>query len=37
MADFFLKTGVGGQILLLLLALALYIAIIVFEVKWGDG
>lgn len=37
MTDFMLEIGAGGQVLLLLLSIALYIAVIVFEAKWGEN
>lgn len=37
MTDFMLEIGTVGQVLLLLLSIALYIAVLVFETKWGDS
>lgn len=37
MTDFMLEIGAGGQLVLLMISIALYIAVIVFEAKWGDG
>lgn len=37
MTDFMLEIGTGGQLILLLISIALYIAVIVFETKWGEG
>lgn len=37
MTDFMLEIGAGGQVLLLLILTALYVAMIVFETKWGEG
>lgn len=37
MTDFMLEIGAGGQLILLLISIALYVAVIVFETKWGEG